>query len=56
MEKKGIDAVEMTRRIRDAHYEQMKNATPAERIRFFREKARRVHDEIDRQSRSTRST
>jgi hypothetical protein len=49
MEKKTIDAVEMTRRIRDAHYEQLKDATPAERIRFFREKARRVHAAIDEQ-------
>jgi hypothetical protein len=49
MEKKTIDAVEMTRRIRDAHYEQLKNATPAERLRFFREKARRVHAAIHEQ-------
>lgn len=33
----------MIRRIRDAHYEQLKNTTPEERIRFYREKARRVH-------------
>jgi hypothetical protein len=49
MEKKAIDAVAMTRRIRDAHYEQLKNATAAERIQFFREKARRVHAAIDEQ-------
>jgi hypothetical protein len=47
MEKKPIDAVAMTRRIRDAHYEQLKDATAAERIQFFREKARRVHASID---------
>jgi hypothetical protein len=46
---KTIDAVAMTRRIRDAHHEQLKNATAAERIRFFREKARRVHAAIDEQ-------
>jgi hypothetical protein len=46
MEKKTIDAVGMTRCIRDAHYEQLKDATAAERIRFFREKARRVHAAI----------
>jgi hypothetical protein len=45
--KKAIDAVAMTRRIRDAHYEQLKDATAAERIRFFQEKARRVHAAID---------
>lgn len=38
-----IDAVAMTRRIREAHAEQTKDATPEERVRFFREKARRVH-------------
>ncbi len=47
MEKKTIDAVWMTRRIRDAHFEQLKDATAAERIRYFREKARRVHATID---------
>jgi hypothetical protein len=46
---KTIDAVAMTRRIRDAHYEHLKNATAAERIQFFREKARRVHASIDEQ-------
>jgi hypothetical protein len=49
MEKQTIDAVEMTRRIRDAHHEQLKDATAAERIRFFREKARRVHAAINEQ-------
>jgi hypothetical protein len=53
MEKK-IDAVAMTRSIRDAHHEQLKDATSAERIRFFREKARRVHASIDEQP-TTRS-
>jgi hypothetical protein len=43
MEPKQIDAVAMTRHIRDAHAEQLKDATPEERIRFFREKASRVH-------------
>jgi hypothetical protein len=43
MEPMQIDAVAMTRRIRDAHAEQLKDATPDERVRFFREKARRVH-------------
>jgi len=38
-----IDAVAMTRRIREAHAAELKDATPEERIRFFREKARRVH-------------
>jgi hypothetical protein len=48
MAKKTFDAVEMTRRIRDAHYEQLKDASPEERIRFYRDKAQRLHKEIDR--------
>jgi hypothetical protein len=43
MEPMQIDTMAMTRRIREAHAEELKDATPAERIRFFREKARRVH-------------
>jgi hypothetical protein len=47
MEKKEIDAVQMTRRIRNAHAEQLKDASPAQRIRFYREKARGVHELIE---------
>ncbi|HEU4556458.1 MAG TPA: hypothetical protein VFS20_01370 [Longimicrobium sp.] len=43
MEPTQIDAVAMTRRIREAHAEQLKDASPDERIRCFREKARRLH-------------
>lgn len=43
MKKKAFDAVAMTRRIRDAHSEQLSGATPEERIRFYREKAQRLH-------------
>ncbi len=35
-----IDAVEMTRRIRADHAQQLQDASPEERIRFFRQKAR----------------
>ena len=48
MDRKEIDAVEMTRRIRDAHAEQLENASPAERIQFFRDEARQVHERIGR--------
>ena len=37
-----IDAVAMTRSIREAHAEQLRGSTPAERIRFYREKAARL--------------
>ncbi len=42
MEKpKQIDAVRMVRRIRDAHYEELKGATREERIAFYNGKVRR---------------
>lgn len=47
MEKTQIDAVGITRRIRDAHAEALRNATPEERIRFYREKARRLHEAVE---------
>ena len=49
MKSTPIDAVAMTRRIREAHAEQLKDATPEERIRFFREKARRLHESLAEQ-------
>lgn len=42
--KNEIDAVAMTRAIRDAHHDALKDATPEERLRFYREKARRLKD------------
>lgn len=44
--KTEIDAVAMTRAIRNAHYEALKDATPEERIAFYREKARALHEDI----------
>lgn len=46
---KTIDAVAMTRRIRDAHYERLKGATREERIRFYREQARQLHEQVARE-------
>ena len=43
MEPTQIDAVAMTRRIREAHAEELKDATPEEKIRVFRETARELH-------------
>jgi hypothetical protein len=34
-----LNTIEMTRRIRDAIYEQIKDKTPPERLAFYREKA-----------------
>jgi hypothetical protein len=47
MEKTEIKAVEMTRRIREQHAEQLRGATPEERIQFYREKAKRLNEEIE---------
>jgi len=43
-----MNTVEMVRRIRDAHYERLKDASPQEKIAFFQEKARRLHSELGR--------
>lgn len=47
--KKTFDAVKMVREIRDRHYEQTKDMTKEERIAFYREKARRLHRQLDEQ-------
>ena len=39
MEKTEIKVIEMLRRIRDAHYEQLKRKTRPERMAFYRQKA-----------------
>jgi len=46
MEPTQIDAVVMTRQIREAHTEQLADTTPEERVRFYREKARRLHQSL----------
>lgn len=46
MEKKEFDAVAMTRRIREGHAEQLKNASVEERVAFYREKARELHEQL----------
>jgi len=46
MKKKTFDAVAFTRQVRDAHHEQLKDATAEERIRFYQEKARQLHQEL----------
>lgn len=42
MMKVTIKAVDMTRAIRDKHAELLQGTTPAERIAFYREKARKM--------------
>jgi hypothetical protein len=45
-----IRAIEMVRRIRDAHYERLKDLSPQKKIAFFREKARALHAVLRRPS------
>lgn len=40
----GIDAVEMTRRIRDDRYEQVKDMAPEERLEYYREESAAAHE------------
>jgi len=42
-----IKAVEMTRQIRDKHYEQTKNMSRAERLAFYREQARLMNEKAE---------
>jgi len=55
MKKTTIKAVEMVRRIRDAHYEQLRGKSPEERIAFYRAKARLLQAQVttERQERPT---
>jgi hypothetical protein len=46
MKKITIKAVEMVRRIRDAHYEQLRGKSPEERIAFYRDKSRELQAKI----------
>jgi hypothetical protein len=40
MKKTTIKAVELVRRIRDAHYEQLRGKSPEDQIAFYRAKSR----------------
>jgi hypothetical protein len=45
-----IKAVEMVRRIRDKHYELLKDATPEERIAFYRQAAERAAEQREKEA------
>lgn len=47
--KNTLDAVAMTRQIREAHRERLKDATDEERIRFYRAEAAKLHEMIARE-------
>jgi hypothetical protein len=46
MEAKKIKAVEMTRKIRDAQHEQLKDKTWEERVAFYHEQAQALHESL----------
>lgn len=50
-----IKAVEMVRRIRDQHYELLKDATPEERIAFYREAAERAAKQREEEAHSQKA-
>ena len=41
-----MKTVKMTRRIRDAHYQELKDKTWDERIAFYKEQARTLHKDL----------
>ncbi len=43
-----LKTIEMTRRIREHHYELLKTKTPAERIAFYRQKAQELHKRLQK--------
>ena len=47
MKKQSVKAVEMTRRIRDAHYEQFKDKPIEERVAYYKERARAFNEKVD---------
>ncbi|MBA3944786.1 MAG: hypothetical protein H0X37_09525 [Herpetosiphonaceae bacterium] len=44
--KTTINAVELVRRIRDQHYEELKDKTQEERIAFYRAKSQALHEKV----------
>ena len=53
MKKTMIKAVEMVRRIRDEHYEQLRGKSPEERIAFYRAKASLLEAELAAREKGT---
>ena len=56
MKKQSIKAVEMTRRIRDTHYEQFKGKPMEERIAYYKERARAFNEKIDEMLKQKRAS
>ena len=45
--KKKFDALQMTREIRNAHYEQTKDMTKEERLAFYQEQGEKAQRELE---------
>ena len=43
-----MKAVKMTRRIRDTHYDQLKDKTWEERVAFYKEQAQALHKQLEK--------
>jgi hypothetical protein len=52
MEPKMLDAVAMVRQIRDAQYEQLKDKSPEEQVRYFRERSLRLIQKLEQASKA----
>lgn len=48
-----VKAVEMVRKIRDKHYEDTKDLSVIEQIRFIKEKSKKLQQQLKRRKRST---
>jgi hypothetical protein len=53
--RKTIDAIAMVRRIREAHYEHLKEKSVEERLAFYREKSASFRAELERKQREQAS-
>lgn len=48
MEEQDIKSVEMVRKIRDEHAEELKSMSAEERLAHYRERGRKAHEELRR--------
>jgi hypothetical protein len=46
MDMQTIDTIALTRKIRDNHYQYLRGKTHADRISFYREKAKKMQEKI----------
>jgi len=56
MEVKKIKAVEMTRKIRGAQHEQLKDKSWEEKVAFYHEQAQALHEELKEQRQAKKAS